>query len=372
MTVFLPRFLTGGRHRRALDRGLRRRCGRLLLRRRLLGCDLLRRLLRHLLRRVPSSPPSSAAPSSPPSSAPMPSVGWPSRRAAFVASTPSPAPSSRPSSERRPSTAPHCACRRTRGALVVALAGASSAALACRGHRWSLRVREPGTRPARESGAEYNPTATTSMYGPHAARGSPFGRLLSRATCASRARAPRCHSTQDDEMRSIRSPACRSLPWIASSISSRSRSAFNADGATTTCSPRACDGAQGAREWVFYEGPPTANGQPGSASRLGAHRSRTSIRGSTPCEGATSRARPAGTATGCRSSSRSRRSSASAASSRSRSSAIAEFNARCRESVQRTCEDWAALSARIGMWIDTDRSRTARSRTPTSRACGGR
>ena len=68
---------------------------------------------------------------------------------------------------------------------------------------------------------------------------------------------------------------------------------------------------------------------------------------------ATSPARAAGTATACRSRSRSRRSSASRASTRSRTSASSAFNQRCRESVQRYVEDWSALTSRIGMWLDT-------------------
>jgi isoleucyl-tRNA synthetase len=32
---------------------------------------------------------------------------------------------------------------------------------------------------------------------------------------------------------------------------------------------------------------------------------------------------------------------------------IAEFNQRCRESVQRYVADWTALTERSGVWIDT-------------------
>ena len=33
---------------------------------------------------------------------------------------------------------------------------------------------------------------------------------------------------------------------------------------------------------------------------------------------------------------------------------MAEFNARCRESVMRYIDDWNRLTERIGHWIDTD------------------
>ena len=76
--------------------------------------------------------------------------------------------------------------------------------------------------------------------------------------------------------------------------------------------------------------PPTAGPAPTTSRRAS---SRTSSRGSRPCRATTSTARPAGTATACPSSSRSRRSSASPASGDIEAYGVAEFNARCRESV---------------------------------------
>ena len=82
--------------------------------------------------------------------------------------------------------------------------------------------------------------------------------------------------------------------------------------------------------------------------------SRTSIRATGRCAATTCRARRAGTATGCRSSSRSRRSSGSRRRRRSRSTGSPSSTPRCRESVFRYVEDWNRLTERIGFWIDLD------------------
>ena len=86
---------------------------------------------------------------------------------------------------------------------------------------------------------------------------------------------------------------------------------------------------------------------------------------------ATSPARAAGTATGCRSRSRSRRSSGFTAKHEIEAYGIAEFNQRCRDSVQRYVEDWAALTERSGMWIDTDGRLLDAVATTTSNRSGG-
>ncbi len=111
---------------------------------------------------------------------------------------------------------------------------------------------------------------------------------------------------------------------------------------------------EGAEQWVFYEGPPTANGPPGLPSRALAR-----VQGHLPalsrrCAATGSSARAAGTATGCRSRSRSNRSSASHRRRRSRSTGSATFNARCRESVFAYLEEWNRLTERIGFWLDLD------------------
>ena len=119
----------------------------------------------------------------------------------------------------------------------------------------------------------------------------------------------------------------------------------------TTSSPRASAAARAPTSGSSTKGrrPPTAG--PGSTTS-GPGCSRTSTRGSTPCGASTCPARPAGTATGSRSRSRSRRSSGSPGKPEIEEFGIEAFNQRCRESVQRYVEDWSALTGRIGMWLD--------------------
>lgn len=112
---------------------------------------------------------------------------------------------------------------------------------------------------------------------------------------------------------------------------------------------------EGAEPWVFYEGPPTANGRPGSHHvlsrifkdifpRFQTMRGRfVDRRGGWDCHGLPVElevekqlnisSKPEIEAFG-----------------------IAEFNARCRESVQTYLEEWERLTERIGFWIDTDRA----------------
>ena len=109
---------------------------------------------------------------------------------------------------------------------------------------------------------------------------------------------------------------------------------------------------QGAREWVFYEGPPTANGKPGlhhvwARSFKDLYPRFHTIRGSYvarkggwDCHGLPVELEV-------------EKELGFNGKQQIEEFGIAEFNARCRESVQRYVEDWAALTARIGMWIDT-------------------
>ena len=115
-----------------------------------------------------------------------------------------------------------------------------------------------------------------------------------------------------------------------------------------------CAAARAREPWVFWEGPPTANGPPGRPPRA-----RARLQGHLPAlpddaRATTSSARAAGTPTACRSRSPSRSSSASPPRTRSRSYGIAEFNQKCRESVFAFLEDWNALTERIGFWVDLD------------------
>ncbi len=108
-----------------------------------------------------------------------------------------------------------------------------------------------------------------------------------------------------------------------------------------------------APEWVFYEGPPTANGQPGLHHvwarsfkdlypRFHTMRGRSvSRKGGWDCHGLPVELEV-------------EKELGFSGKLQIEEYGIAEFNERCRESVHRYVADWSALTARIGMWIDTD------------------
>ena len=108
----------------------------------------------------------------------------------------------------------------------------------------------------------------------------------------------------------------------------------------------------GAPEWVFYEGPPTANGRPGIHhvwARLfkdlyprfhtmrGKHVAR---KGGWDCHGLPVEVEV-------------EKELGFSAKFEIEDYGIERFNAKCRASVQRYVEDWQSLTSRIGMWIDT-------------------
>src|SRR5665213_623325 len=108
----------------------------------------------------------------------------------------------------------------------------------------------------------------------------------------------------------------------------------------------------GAPEWVFYEGPPTANGRPGIHhvwARLfkdlyprfhtmrGKHVAR---KGGWDCHGLPVEVEI-------------EKELGFSAKSQIEDYGIERFNAKCRASVQRYVEDWQSLTSRIGMWLDT-------------------
>jgi isoleucyl-tRNA synthetase len=110
---------------------------------------------------------------------------------------------------------------------------------------------------------------------------------------------------------------------------------------------------EGAPEWVFYEGPPTANGRPGAHHVLarvfkdiypryktmrGYHVDR---KGGWDCHGL-----PVEIAVEQQLGIQSKE--------EIEAYGIAEFNRRCRESVFEYLEDWNRLTERIGFWIDLD------------------
>jgi isoleucyl-tRNA synthetase len=110
---------------------------------------------------------------------------------------------------------------------------------------------------------------------------------------------------------------------------------------------------QGAEPWVFYEGPPTANGRPGSHHVLARvfkdiyPRYKTmrghlvERKGGWDCHGL-----PVEIAV--------QQQLGIDNKKEIEEYGIAEFNAKCRESVFAFLEDWNALTERIGFWLDLD------------------
>jgi isoleucyl-tRNA synthetase len=110
---------------------------------------------------------------------------------------------------------------------------------------------------------------------------------------------------------------------------------------------------EGAPPWVFYEGPPTANGRPGSHHVLARvfkdiyPRFKTmrgfyvERKGGWDCHGL-----PVEIAV--------EQQLGIKTKAEIEAYGIAEFNAKCRESVFEFLEDWNALTERIGFWLDLD------------------
>ncbi len=134
------------------------------------------------------------------------------------------------------------------------------------------------------------------------------------------------------------------LPTLEERILTRWRSEGIPDAARTL--------RAGNEPWVFYEGPPTANGRPGLHHvwarafkdlypRFQTMRGRDVPRkGGWDCHGLPVELeveRELGLST----------------KHQIEAFGIAEFNRRCRESVQRYVADWEALTERAGVWIDT-------------------
>ncbi len=109
---------------------------------------------------------------------------------------------------------------------------------------------------------------------------------------------------------------------------------------------------EGAPDWVFYEGPPTANGQPGIHHvwarlfkdifpRFHTMRGKRVLRkGGWDCHGLPVEVQV-------------EKELGFSGKPQILEYGIEEFNARCRASVQRYVEEWQSLTARIGMWLDT-------------------
>jgi isoleucyl-tRNA synthetase len=109
----------------------------------------------------------------------------------------------------------------------------------------------------------------------------------------------------------------------------------------------------GAPPWIFYEGPPTANGRPGSHHVLSRvfkdiyprfqtmRGYRVERKGGWDCHGL-----PVEIAV--------EQELGISSKAEIEAYGIAQFNARCRESVFAYLEDWNALTERIGFWIDLE------------------
>jgi isoleucyl-tRNA synthetase len=108
----------------------------------------------------------------------------------------------------------------------------------------------------------------------------------------------------------------------------------------------------GSLEWVFYEGPPTANGRPGIHHvwarlfkdlypRFHTMRGKHVVRkGGWDCHGLPVEVQV-------------EKELGFSVKHEIEDYGIERFNAKCRSSVQRYVEDWQSLTSRIGMWLDT-------------------
>src|ERR1700687_5776505 len=118
---------------------------------------------------------------------------------------------------------------------------------------------------------------------------------------------------------------------------------------------RSLERRQDAPEWVFYEGPPTANGRPGIHhvwARLfkdlyprfhtmrGKHVAR---KGGWDCHGLPVEGEV-------------EKELGFSGKNQSEDYGREHCNAKCRASVQRYVEDWQSLTSRIGRWLDTARA----------------
>lgn len=119
--------------------------------------------------------------------------------------------------------------------------------------------------------------------------------------------------------------------------------------------PRSVAGRAGGTPYVFYEGPPTANGRPGSHHvlsrvfkdifpRFWTMRGRpVERRGGWDCHGLPVELEV-------------EKQLGISGKPEIEAFGIAEFNARCRESVLTYLDEWERLTERIGFWIDTERA----------------
>ena len=110
---------------------------------------------------------------------------------------------------------------------------------------------------------------------------------------------------------------------------------------------------EGAPTWSFYEGPPTANGRPGSHHVLSRVFKDIYPRYRTMCGYRVPR-KAGWDCHGLPVELEVERELGISSKAEIEAYGIAEFNQRCRESVFRYVEDWNRLTERIGFWIDLD------------------
>ena len=116
---------------------------------------------------------------------------------------------------------------------------------------------------------------------------------------------------------------------------------------------RSLENREGAETWSFYEGPPTANGRPGSHHVLSRVFKDIYPRYKTMCGYRVPR-KAGWDCHGLPVELEIERELGLSSKDEIEAFGIAEFNQRCRESVFRYIEDWNALTERIGFWIDLD------------------
>ena len=151
----------------------------------------------------------------------------------------------------------------------------------------------------------------------------------------------------------ITRPCPDSAPSTRSSPSPSSRSGCWSAGASATSSSARSTNAQGAEVWSFYEGPPTANGRPGSHHVLARVFKDIYPRYRTMCGYRVPR-KAGWDCHGLPVEIEVEKQLGISSKQEIEEYGIAEFNARCRESVFEYVEEWNRLTERIGFWIDLD------------------
>src|SRR4051812_37214325 len=110
---------------------------------------------------------------------------------------------------------------------------------------------------------------------------------------------------------------------------------------------------EGAPPWVFYEGPPTANGRPGGHHVL-ARVFKDIFRRFKTMQGHYVHCKVGWDPHGVPVEIAVEQQLGFTSKEDIERYGIAEFNAKCRESVFECLEDWNALTERIGFWVDID------------------